>query len=76
MSGEEVVQILNEEIEDLIDGLAEGMEESYAEIKEIISEDDDPEEAMETMKELVLIMADSGRIDRKTADEIIRRLEE
>ena len=76
MSGEEVVQILNEEIEDLIDRLAEGMEESYAEIKEIISEDDDPEEAMETMKELVLIMADSGRIDRKTADEIIRRLEE
>ncbi len=76
MSGEEVVQILNEEIEELIVGLAEGMDESYSEIRQIISEDEDPGEAMETVKELVRIMSESGRIDEKTSEEIIRRLEE
>ena len=76
MSGEEVVEILNEELVELIDSLASGVEESYTEIKQIISEDEHPDDAMEAMKELVEIMVDSGRIDRQKGDEIIRRLEE
>ena len=76
MSGEEVVEILNEELVELIDSLASGVEDSYTEIKQIILEDEHPEDAMEAMKELVQIMVDSGRIDRQKGDEIIRRLEE
>ncbi len=76
MSGEEVVEILNEELVELIDSLASGVEESYTEIKQIISEDEHPDDAMEAMKELVEIMVDSGRIGRQKGDEIIRRLEE
>lgn len=76
MSGEEVVHILNDEIEDLVEGLAEGIEDAYADIRQIISEDENPEEALEIMKELVRMMQDSGRINREKADKIIGRLEE
>jgi len=76
MSGEEVIFILNEELEDLIGSLAEGIDGSYDEIKRIIREDDNPDEMRDSLKELVLMMADSGRISREQADMIIGRLDE
>ncbi len=76
MSGEEVVHILNDEIEDLIEALAGDMDGSYDEIKRIIAEDEEPEEMRDAMKEMILMMFEGGRISREQADEIIRRLEE
>ena len=76
MSGEEIVEILKENLEELAESLSEGAESAYEQLKEIIEEaGEEKEEIREMLGEVLMLMKDAGRITAEAYQEIIERIE-
>ena len=76
MSGEEVVELLKEEMSELAEFLADGLESAYEELKEVLEDaGESKDEIIELLKEILAMMKDAGRITVETYQEIVDRIE-
>ena len=75
MSGEEVVELLKEEMQELAEALADGVESAYEELQDILEDaGEEKEELMELLKGVLELMKDSGKITAETFEEIMERI--
>lgn len=76
MSGEEIIEILKEQLGELAESLSEGAESAYEELQEIIDEAGYEKDEMKNMlREVLVLMKDAGRITEEAYKDIIEQIE-